>query len=42
MRDPRTRARRNLRIFWIVLIGLPILAYLLLTIAIGLGLSGSY
>jgi hypothetical protein len=42
MRDPRAMARRNLGIFWIVLIGLPILGYLLLTIAIGLGLSGSY
>jgi hypothetical protein len=42
MGDSGATARRNLRIFWVVLTGLPIVSYLILSLAIGLGLSGSY
>jgi hypothetical protein len=42
MGDSRATARRNQPIFWVVLIGLPIVSYLILSLAIGLGLSGSY
>ena len=43
MDDGRARRRRrNWLVMALVAIGLPLLAYLGLTLAIGLGLSGSY